>query len=235
VGETLKIAASEMHRYFYRPGQNPAGALSRPAAGQKVAGNQPDSAGKAATQTETQSAATKNQAGNSAGTNNEASALSKPGGASSSEVTPEERAVINDLKKTDKEVRAHEAAHVAAGGQYVTGGAQFEYQTGPDGKKYAVGGEVQIDTSSVPDDPEATIAKMQVVKRAALAPGQPSSQDRSVAAAAARIEAEARQQLSSPSSDNKNKGSNPADQYSAGGNKQTGGNSKIGGIFDRKA
>ncbi len=111
------------------------------------------------------------------------------------DLDPEELAVINDLKSTDREVRAHESAHVAAGGQYVRGGASFEYKTGPDGKRYAVAGEVQIDTSAVPDDPQATIEKMEVVKRAALAPKKPSSQDRSVAAAANRAQAQARIEL----------------------------------------
>jgi len=114
---------------------------------------------------------------------------------------PEELAVINELKSTDREVRAHEAAHVAAGGQYVQGGASFEYKTGPDGKRYAVGGEVQIDTSEVPDDPQATIEKMEVVKRAALAPKNPSSQDRSVAAAANRAQAQARIELQTEKSE----------------------------------
>ncbi len=98
-------------------------------------------------------------------------------------------------------MRAHEAAHVAAGGQYVQGGASFEYKTGPDGKRYAVGGEVQIDTSEVPDDPQATIEKMEVVKRAALAPKNPSSQDRSVAAAANRAQAQARIELQTEKSE----------------------------------
>ena len=59
---------------------------------------------------------------------------------------------------------------------------------------YAVGGEVKIDTSRE-NDPEATIRKMQKVRRAALAPSQPSSTDRSVAAQASQIEAQARTEL----------------------------------------
>ncbi|MBD3418718.1 MAG: hypothetical protein GF398_01245 [Chitinivibrionales bacterium] len=111
------------------------------------------------------------------------------------ELTDEEKGRVEELKRTDREVRAHEQAHIAAGGQYVTGGATFEYQTGPDGKRYAVGGEVSIDSSEIANDPEATIRKMQVVRKAALAPAQPSGQDRSVAAAAAQKEAQARQQV----------------------------------------
>lgn len=112
-----------------------------------------------------------------------------------SELSQEELQAISKLQARDKEVKAHEQAHIAAGGQYVRGGAHFEYQTGPDGEKYAVGGEVSIDVSKESGDPQATIAKMQVVIRAALAPANPSSQDRAVAAQATRIESEARAEV----------------------------------------
>lgn len=65
----------------------------------------------------------------------------------------------------DREVRAHEQAHMAAAGAYSRGG--------PDNRQYAVGGEVQIDTSAVSGDPEATIRKAQTVRRAANAPATP--------------------------------------------------------------
>lgn len=110
-------------------------------------------------------------------------------------LSEEEKREVEKLKKIDREVKAHEAAHIAAGGSYVRGGAVFSYQTGPDGKRYAVSGEVSIDTSPVPDNPEATIQKMQVVKRAAMAPANPSAQDRAVAASAAATEAQARMEL----------------------------------------
>ncbi len=106
--------------------------------------------------------------------------------------TREEQEKIENLKDRDREVRAHEQAHIAAGGQYVRGGAQFQYQTGPDGGKYAVGGEVSIDVARESGDPEATVTKMQVVIRAALAPAEPSGQDRAVAAQAVRTASEAR-------------------------------------------
>lgn len=106
-------------------------------------------------------------------------------------LSPEEKQAVQDMKQRDAEVKAHEAAHMAAGGGVVQGGASYEYQSGPDGKMYAVGGEVQIDTSSA-GSPEATIRKMQQIKRAALAPAQPSGTDRAVAAQASQIEAMAR-------------------------------------------
>lgn len=100
------------------------------------------------------------------------------------ELTQEQVRVLEQLKQTDSEVRRHEMAHVAAGGRYITSGATFTYQRGPDGRNYAVGGEVSIDTAPVPGDPQATIQKMRQVKNAALAPANPSAQDLKVAAQA---------------------------------------------------
>ncbi len=102
--------------------------------------------------------------------------------------------VVQELRVRDREVRAHEAAHQSAGGS-VTGGAKFTFVVGPDGLRYAVGGEVSIDVSAVPGEAEATIRKMQTVIRAALAPANPSSQDQAVAATARAMAASAQQQL----------------------------------------
>ncbi len=103
--------------------------------------------------------------------------------------------VVQELQVRDRKVRAHEAAHQSAGGS-VTGGAKFTFVVGPDGRRYAVGGEVSIDVSAVPGEAEATIQKMQTVIRAALAPANPSSQDQAVAAAARATATAAQQQLS---------------------------------------
>ncbi len=114
---------------------------------------------------------------------------------SSQQLSSEEKKQVEQLKRRDSEVKRHEQAHKAAAGQFASGGPSYEYQTGPDGKQYAVGGEVQIDTSEVPNDPQATIQKAQQIKRAALAPKDPSSQDRKVAAEASKMESKARQEL----------------------------------------
>jgi hypothetical protein len=103
-----------------------------------------------------------------------------------------EQRELQRLRNLDRQVRAHELAHVAVGGRYVTSGASFDYQTGPDGRRYAVGGEVSIDTSEVPGNPQATLDKALVVLRAALAPANPSAQDRRVAAEAAAAIQQAR-------------------------------------------
>lgn len=110
------------------------------------------------------------------------------------ELSAEESQQLEKLKARDREVRAHELAHLAAAGSLATSGASFTYQRGPDGASYAIGGEVQIDTSSG-SNPEETIRKAQIIRAAAQAPAEPSGQDRSVAAKASQMEAKARAEL----------------------------------------
>ncbi len=101
---------------------------------------------------------------------------------------------VRELSARDREVRAHEQAHASVGGS-LAGAASFSYARGPDGRQYAVGGEVSIDTTPVPNNPEATIRKAQQIRRAAQAPANPSAQDRQVAARAIQMEIEARLEL----------------------------------------
>lgn len=120
------------------------------------------------------------------------SASTSPGG---EELTESEQREVQELKARDREVRAHEQAHLAAAGPYARGGIQYTYERGPDRQQYAVGGQVSVDTSKVSGDPEATLRKAETLRRAALAPANPSSQDRSVAAEASRMAAEARAEI----------------------------------------
>ena len=108
-------------------------------------------------------------------------------------LSAEELRLIDQLSATDRQVRTHELAHMAAGAG-LTGGASFTYQVGPDNQRYAVGGEVSVDTSPA-GDPAATIAKAQQIRAAALAPADPSPQDQKVAAMAAQMASAARVQL----------------------------------------
>jgi len=103
---------------------------------------------------------------------------------------------IKELKARDTEVRTHEQAHAAVGGQYA-GSPSYEYQRGPDGTNYAVGGEVPIDVGVINGDPQATIDKMQTVRAAALAPAEPSGADRAIAADATQKIAAAQAELAS--------------------------------------
>lgn len=122
------------------------------------------------------------------------STSSEPRSASGEALSKEEKQQAEELAARDREVRAHEAAHQAAGGN-LAGAASFSYTTGPDGKRYATGGEVSIDTSEVAGDPQATVIKANRIRAAALAPAEPSAQDQRVAAQAAQMATEARAQM----------------------------------------
>ncbi|MFT6153682.1 MAG: hypothetical protein ACJA0E_000413 [Bermanella sp.] len=98
---------------------------------------------------------------------------------------------IQQLAERDREVRTHEQAHKSVGGQYA-GAISLSYERGPDGKNYAVAGEVSIDTGPVVGNPQATLDKAETIRRAALAPAEPSNQDRRVASEAVLMSIEAR-------------------------------------------
>jgi hypothetical protein len=104
------------------------------------------------------------------------------------------KALLRSLQARDQQVRAHEQAHLAASGGLATSGASYTYQKGPDGVSYAIGGEVSIDVSAG-RTPEETIARANTIRAAALAPADPSGQDRAVAAAASQLEQQARAEL----------------------------------------
>ena len=116
------------------------------------------------------------------------------GGASTTTLTPEALKLIDELKARDAEVRQHEQAHMAAAGGLTVSGASYTYQRGPNGVNYAIGGEVQIDTSPG-GTPEETIARAATIQAAALAPAGPSGADRAVAAQAQQMETQARAEL----------------------------------------
>ena len=112
---------------------------------------------------------------------------------SKDELSPDEERLVRDLQARDSEVKAHEAAHQAAGGG-MTGAASYTYQQGPDGKMYAIGGEVSI-TMKTGSTPEETIANARQIAAAAMAAGNPSPQDYAVASSARVMEMKAQQQL----------------------------------------
>ncbi|MBL26714.1 MAG: hypothetical protein CMM50_04075 [Rhodospirillaceae bacterium] len=95
-------------------------------------------------------------------------------------LTARERSLVDQLAAIDRSVREHEMQHYYGGRPY---SALPEYWTvrGPDGRDYAITGMVRFDQRLLPDDPEANIVKLQVLKRSALAPRDPSDEDRIVA------------------------------------------------------
>ncbi|MEE9358198.1 putative metalloprotease CJM1_0395 family protein [Candidatus Vondammii sp. HM_W22] len=61
----------------------------------------------------------------------------------------EEAIELRKLQVRDREVRAHEQAHLAAAGH-----------------SYAFGGEIRIDTSVISGDPQATLEKAETIRQA---------------------------------------------------------------------
>jgi hypothetical protein len=112
---------------------------------------------------------------------------------SPNKLTLEEQEQVKELQARDTEVRAHEAAHQAAGGG-LTGGANLTYQRGPDGRMYAIGGEVSISFKEGAT-PEESVQIARQVQAAAMAPANPSPQDHAVAASARVMEMKAQQQI----------------------------------------
>ncbi len=120
----------------------------------------------------------------------DSSIAAKDKGASDKEKEQKIQQEVQKLRAIEEKVKAHEQAHKSAGGQFA-GAVNYSYTTGPDGKRYITGGEVQIQIVQG-KTPEETIRNMEVVRRAALAPADPSPQDRAVAAQATQIQQRAR-------------------------------------------
>ncbi|WP_072229241.1 putative metalloprotease CJM1_0395 family protein [Campylobacter coli] len=106
------------------------------------------------------------------------------------ELTMQQVQQVRELQSIDRNVKAHEAAHQAAGGG-LAGAASFSYTRGPDNQMYATAGEVPIRMQKG-RTPEETIANARQVVAAAMAPADPSPQDYKVAANALKMEFEAR-------------------------------------------
>lgn len=96
---------------------------------------------------------------------------------------PEVKKELAQLKQTENEVIAHENAHKSAGAG-VTGAVTYSHTAGPDNERYITGGEVSIQMPAATGESDETIALLERVRQAALAPAEPSAQDLRVAASA---------------------------------------------------
>jgi len=117
------------------------------------------------------------------------------------QLSEDEKRVVKELQARDTQVKAHEAAHQSGGA--ATGGATFSYQKGPDGKMYAIGGEVPISFHKG-STPQETIANARAVIASALAPADPSAQDMAVASSATMMMLKAQQELAKEQQDKLN-------------------------------
>ncbi|MCP4269219.1 MAG: hypothetical protein GY777_27230 [Candidatus Brocadiaceae bacterium] len=98
--------------------------------------------------------------------------------------SPEEQKEIEKIRKNSRNVKRRELVYRAVVGNHVRGAASFQYETGPDGMKYAIAGHTAIDTRPIINNPEASIRKAQAIKRTKI--------DQSVAVEVEKMEREAR-------------------------------------------
>ena len=115
-----------------------------------------------------------------------------PTGPDGEKLSEADQRLIEELKARDAKVRQHEATHIMAAGGQVAGGPTYVYQAGPDGRRYAVGGSVQISMGSFSGDPEETERSAMKAHRAAMATGEPSPADARTAQQAMSLAARAR-------------------------------------------
>ncbi len=99
----------------------------------------------------------------------------------------EEQKEIEKIRKNSRNVKLRELVYRAVVGNYVRNTVSFEYETGPDGIKYAVAGHTTIDTRPIINNPEATIRKAQAIKKTKI--------DRAVAVEVEKMEREAIMEL----------------------------------------
>ncbi len=110
-------------------------------------------------------------------------------------LSKEEQKEVKELERIDRQVKSRELTHRAVAGSYARGSVSFDYVTGPDGKKYAKDGHINIDSRPVPNNPEATIRKARAIRSVELSTTNTSPQNRTVSAEISKIEREARMEL----------------------------------------
>jgi len=110
-------------------------------------------------------------------------------------LSKEEQKEVKELERIDRQVKSRELTHRAVAGNYARGSVYFDYVTGPDGKRYAEEGHINIDSRPVPNNPEATIRKARAIRSVELSTTNTSPQNRTVSAEIAKIEREARMEL----------------------------------------
>lgn len=90
--------------------------------------------------------------------------------------------VLDKFRNMDAKVRMHEQTHASLSN--TTSPIQYNYQMGPDGKMYAVGGSVRLDTS-MPSDPKAAMNKLDSIINSSTSSGSSmSGADSSIAISA---------------------------------------------------
>lgn len=109
----------------------------------------------------------------------------------SKELTAEEEEEVRELKELDAEVRQRKADK-SGGDQYIQNDADYIFQTGPDGNRYAIAEAVSVNVSETGDNSEAATEETQQTAATLTAPTeQPESGSEVAAAAKGSVEAKA--------------------------------------------
>ncbi|MBI9012899.1 MAG: hypothetical protein JEZ08_11760 [Clostridiales bacterium] len=93
---------------------------------------------------------------------------------------------IAQLAMQEKAIISHEKMHLMVGGNLASG-PSYIYTTGPDGKRYIAGGQVNMKMPSG-GSLDSLLSGLKRIKNAATAVGNPSGTDLNTAATAAAIE-----------------------------------------------
>ena len=104
----------------------------------------------------------------------------------SDQLSPQDRAAVEQLRQRDAQVRQEETAHAGVAGS-LAGPISYVYQRGPDGRQYAVGGSVAISARTVTGDPDEARRLGGRLAAAALAATNPSAADLAAASRAYRF------------------------------------------------
>ncbi len=108
-------------------------------------------------------------------------------------LTLEEQRTVEDMRRRDSTVRQEEQTQAAQAGQFA-GAPIYEYQVGPDNKRYAVAGEVPVSIPDPSSDPATLERALDVLSQAATSPAATSAQEfmaaQQAAGQAARVDTE---------------------------------------------
>lgn len=106
------------------------------------------------------------------------------------ELSDTEKAAVQEMQARDSSVRREEQAHAAAAGA-MAGPIQYDYRTGPDGRRYVVDGRVSIRYGAPGGSAEAAGNAGRKLAAAAMVAQAPSAADYAAAAEGYRVAGEA--------------------------------------------
>lgn len=116
--------------------------------------------------------------------------------AESSVVTTDDLRELRDLQRSDRQVRVQENLQRQLAAEFVRGAPVYEFEEGPDGRRYAVGADSDFQLpNQASSDPRQAARDAASARQAALASAVSSPAEQAFAARAASAEARARAEI----------------------------------------